>query len=246
VWQELREELHPKGFEVVTVALDVGGVDATKEFVDRANAQHPSLLDEAHVVDELFGVVNVPNGVWIDEDQVIVRPAEPAFPGRNPVMESFEKMDLSTLPPDIADIMGEVKKIKTEPAAYKDALVDWVEKGAASKYALSPDEVVARSHARNDAQARAAAHFELGQYLHRSGDHEAAIPHWREAHRLQPDNWTYKRQAWSLVGNERVGGDFGRFVQGPLEGEEDDWPFTSDFRSDTALLGEGEYYPNTM
>ena len=39
---------------------------------------------------------------------------------------------------------------------------------------------------------------------------------------------------------------FGRFVQGPLEGEEDDWPFVSDFRSDTALLGEGEYYPKTM
>ena len=34
----------------------------------------------------------------------------------------------------------------------------------------------------------------------------AAIAHFNECHRLQPDNWTYKRQAWSLVGNERVGG----------------------------------------
>ena len=55
------------------------------------------------------------------------------------------------------------------------------------------------------------------------------------AHRLQPGNWTYKRQAWSLVGNERVGGEFGRFVAGPAQGEEDDWPFVSDFRSDIAL-----------
>ena len=51
-----------------------------------------------------------------------------AFPGRNPVMESFEKLDVSQLPPDIADIMGEVKKIKTDPAAYKAALLDWVDK----------------------------------------------------------------------------------------------------------------------
>ena len=29
---------------------------------------------------ELFGVVNIPNVVWIDEDGMIVRPAEPGWP----------------------------------------------------------------------------------------------------------------------------------------------------------------------
>jgi hypothetical protein len=28
---------------------------------------------------------------------------------------------------------------------------------------------------------------------------EAAQRWFREAHRLQPENWTYKRQAWSMV-----------------------------------------------
>jgi len=228
VWQELREDLHPKGFELVTVALDVGGVEATKEFVDRAKAQHPSLLDQAHVVDELFGVVNVPNGVWIDEYQMIVRPAEPAFPGRNPVMESFEKLDVSTLPPDIADIMGEVKKIKTDPAAYKEALLDWVEHGAASRHALEADAVVARSGARTDNEARAAAYFELGQHLHRSGHHDAAIPHWREAHRLQPDNWTYKRQAWNFEDPVR---------QGHTDAYDSSWI------EDVRKFGAENYYP---
>jgi len=228
VWQELREELHPKGFEVVTVALDTGGVDAAKPFVDKANPNHPSLLDEAHVVDELFGVVNVPNGVWIDEDQMIVRPAEPAFPGRNPVMESFEKLDVSTLPPDVADIMGEVKKIKTDPAAYKAALLDWVDNGAKSRHALTPQEVVARSNARTAAAARAAAHFELGQHLHREGDHAAAIPHWREAHRLQPDNWTYKRQAWNFEDPVR---------QGHTDAYDGSWI------EDVKRIGAENYYP---
>jgi hypothetical protein len=228
VWQELREELHPKGFEIVTVALDVGGVEATKQFVDKANAQHPSLLDEALVVDELFGVVNVPNGVWIDERGVIVRPAEPAFPGRNPVMESFEKLDLSTLPPDIADVMREAKKIKTDPVAYKAALVDWVENGDSSPYALGEDEVVARSNPRSTDEARAAAHFELGQHLHRNGDHEAAIPHWRECHRLQPDNWTYKRQAWNFEDPVR---------QGPNDAYDSCWI------DDVKKIGAENYYP---
>ena len=198
MWQELRAELHPRGLEIVTVALDVN-VDDARPFVQAANAEHPSLIDQAHVVDELFGVVNVPNGVWIDEDGMIVRPAEPAFPGRSPVSEQFAKIDLTTLPPNIADLLGEVKKIKTDPEGYKVAILDWVEHGSDSRYALSPDEVVARSQPRPPEVAEAAAHFELAQHLHRAGDTDAAVGHFRQAHRLQPDNWTYKRQAWHLV-----------------------------------------------
>jgi len=205
VWQELREELHPKGLEVVTVALDVAGPEVCVKYVDAASPAHPSLIDQAHVLDELLGVVNVPNGVWVDEDGMIVRPAEPAFPGRNPVMESFSGIDTSTLPPDVADMITEVKKIRTDPDAYKAALLDWVDRGAASPYALSPDAVVARSQPRSMDHARAAAHFELGQHLHRAGDHDAAIPHWREAHRLHPDNWTYKREAWNFEDPVRQG-----------------------------------------
>ena len=36
----------------------------------------------------------------------------------------------------------------------------------------------------------------------------------REAHRLQPDNWTYKRQAWEFVDP---------ILQGPSEQYEGDW-----------------------
>ena len=213
---------------MVTVALDTGGEEAAKPFVDAADAQHPSLLDQAHVVDELFGVVNVPNGLWIDEDGMIVRPAEPAFPGRNPVLESFEKIDLTTLPPDIADMLGEAKKIKTDPAAYKEALLDWVANGAASRYALSADEVIRRSQPRSGDEATAAAHFELGQHLHRAGDHAAAIPHWREAHRLQPDNWTYRRQAWNFEDPVR---------QGHTDAYDSSWI------EDVKKVGAENYYP---
>jgi hypothetical protein len=62
-----------------------------------------------------------------------------------------------------------------------------------------------RAAPRRDDEARAAAEFELGQWLHRNGDHDAAIPHWREAHRLHPDNWTYKRQAWNFEDPMRQG-----------------------------------------
>ena len=190
--------------EIVTVALDVDA-DQARPYIAEAQPDHPSLIDEGHVVDELLGVVNVPNGVWIDEDGMIVRPAEPAHPGRNPVNESFRTVDVSTLPPDVAEVLVEARKIRSDPDVYLAMLRDWADKGADSRYVLAPDEVVRRSRGRDASGATAAAHFELGQHLHRSGDHPSAVRHWREAHRLDPDNWTYKRNAWNFEDPVRQG-----------------------------------------
>jgi hypothetical protein len=227
VWQALREELHPAGLEIVTVALDVDP-DEARPFVEQANAQHPSLIDRAHVVDELLGIVNVPNGVWIDESGMIVRPAEPAHPGRNPVTESFRTIDVDTLPADVRDVLLEARKIRTEPDLYVAMVRDWVANGAASRYALGPDEVVQRSRARSLDAARAAAEFELGEALHTAGDHAAAIPHWREAHRGDPDNWTYKRNAWNFEDPVR---------QGHTDAYDSSW------YEDVKRLGAEHYYP---
>jgi hypothetical protein len=108
---------------------------------------------------------------------------------------------------------------------------DWVANGADSQYALAPDEVVRRSGPRDDAQARAAAEFDLGQYLHRNGEHEAAIPHWRNAHRLFPSNWTYKRQAWNFEDPMR---------QGHTDTYDSSW------FEDVKALGAENYYPEIV
>jgi len=215
----------------VTVALDTD-VEAARRHVERAvptppAAALPSLLDSAHVVDELFGIVNVPNAVWIDETGVIVRPAEPAHPGRNPETESFRTLDASTLPDEIAQVLLEARKIRTEPERYLEMLRDWVERGSSSRYALAADEVVARADRRSDAEARAAAHFELGQHCERAGLHDAAVRHWREAHRLAPANWTYKRNAWSIEDPR----------QGPTDVYESSW------FDDVKAIGAENYYP---
>jgi peroxiredoxin len=226
LWQQLRERWKPLGVEVVTVALDVEATDA-RPFIEKAHPEHPSLIDEAHVSDELFGFVNVPNGVWIDETGMIVRPAEPAHPGRNPATESFRKIDVSTVPPDVAEMLVEARKIKSDPNIYVEMVDDWIAHDDQSRYVLDPDEVVGRSDLRSNAEATAAAEFELGQYLHRAGDHVAAIPHWREAHRLYPDNWTYKRQAWNFEDP---------FRQGPTDVYDSSW------FEDLKKVGAENYY----
>src|SRR5438093_3281814 len=148
--------------EVVTVALDVGGQEAAGPWIDLAKPRHPSLIDETHLLDELLGIVNVPTGVWIDEEGTIVRPPEPAFPGRI----GFMDVELpAELPPRLAEMLAETAKIRGEPERYLAALRDRVEKGAESRFALDPDEVAARSAPRPPEVSRAAASFDLGQHL---------------------------------------------------------------------------------
>ncbi len=208
----------------MTVALDSRGMETAGRWIAAAAPAHPALIDEAHGLDQLFGIVNVPSGVWIDEDGMVVRPPEPAFPGRaafrdQPVPEQLDAYR--------AAAMAEARKIRVEPEKYVAAVRDWVLHGRASRFALAPEEVVRRSRRRSPEAALAAAHFELGQHLHRTGYEGDAVPHFREAHRLQPENWTYKRQAWSLADRS----------QGPSADYEGDW------LSEVRKIGAENYYP---
>ena len=126
------------------------------------------------------------------------------------------------LPERLDRTFREVKAIPDVSDEYRAAIVDWAQKGAESQFVLSPDEVIARSQPRGADEARAAACFELGEHLRRTPRHEAAVPWWREAHRLYPANWTYKRQAWTLVTTPE-GAEENDLLQGPNDVYEGNW-----------------------
>jgi hypothetical protein len=198
----------------------MAGPEVALPFVEAAKTTHPSLIDQTHYMDARFGVTNIPQVLWIDEDSTIVRPPHPASP--LPVGEAAL---------GIIELVGGLD----EREQYVAMVGDWVEKGSDSRYALSPAEVIASSAERSPATSEAAAHFEMAQYLwRRQGFSDDVIAHFNAAHRLQPDNITYKRQAYSALAVLRSGGDdpdgWTRFRQAPEEGE--DWPFESDFNKD--------------
>ena len=238
MWQALRNELHPKGFELVAVGLDTLGGAGCRAFIEAAKPEHPSLIDQHHVLADLFGVINIPSSVWIDERGMIVRPAEPApAPPRQNAPPRFNLP--SDLPQHFVEMFTEASKIKADPESYHAALRDWVDNGAASRFALSPDEVLQRSRPRDADKALGHAHFALATQLEIEGRHDDAIRHFREAHRLVPESWTFRRQAWSL---EKVGdGPLARFWQGPPPDDPAAWPYEGDWISDVRKVGAENY-----
>jgi hypothetical protein len=194
----------------------MGGAEVVRPFIEAAKPEHPSLVDTTHRMDELFGVTNIPNVTWIDEDGMIVRPPHVMSP----------PLDQATSGPG-----GGRGDVVPDRERHVARLRDWVHKGADSEFALSPAQVIERSTPRPVEVSEAAAHFELAQHLWRTqGFTEATFRHFNAAHTLQPDNLTYKRQAYSAFGAQRTGDDTGRLNQMPVEGEE--WPFVSDFMTD--------------
>jgi hypothetical protein len=190
VWQALHEDVKDTGFVVLSVALDSGGRRTTEPWIRAASPTYPCLIDERHVVAELYGMVNVPNAVWIDERGRIVRPAETA--GSSDAFRTH--LDRTTKQMSAAGL-AERERART---VYFDAVRDWARTGEASGHALSADAARRRMPPFTADHALAAVNFRLGQHLHAAGHREAALPYLAEARRLHPESWSYRRQTWEL------------------------------------------------
>lgn len=204
------EELAGNGLEIVAVALDSAGRPAVEpklrpsdldqrpevlrrirgwseeQWKRKAPPRFPCLIDEAHHVATLYGMVNVPTAVWIDEQGLIVRPAEPAG-----ATDHFRSMD-----PDTFAIPDEdAVTLARNRSRYLEALRDWVEKGPDSQFAFSAEEVRRRVRRPTENDVRAEVHVRIARHLYRRGAVSGARQHLSEALALCPERWNYRRQA---------------------------------------------------
>ena len=165
---------------IVSVAEDTGGVKDAGQWIAAAKPEYTALVDDKHLVTHLYNMVNVPTAVWINEKGRIVRPNEVAY-----VDNRYKAMH------------------GIDAAPYLDAIRDWVANGDRSAYVMSERQLQERLKPQSPDRAMADAEFALGEYLYKQGHGAEAIPHFKEAQRLAPDNWNYKRQAWALSDAER-------------------------------------------
>ena len=190
-WQAIYQQLKDKNFAIISVAQDTNGIKDAGPWITAAHPTYTVLIDEKHLVSKLYNMVNVPTGVWIDERGMIVRPNEVAFVDDR--FKNFSGLD---------------------SAPYLNALRDWVEKGNQSAYAMSKERLREKLTVNDPNPLLAMAEFGLGEYLYKLGHLAEAIPHFKEAQRLNPKSWNYKRQAYALSDAKR---DYGTTFMDEVE-----------------------------
>ena len=190
-WQKFYHDLNDKNFEIISIAQDTGGAKDAAPWITAAKPEYTALIDDKHLVTQLYNMVNVPTAVWINEKGMIVRPNEVAY-----VDNRYKAMH------------------GVDAGPYLDAIRDWVANGDRSAFVMREQEVKERLKPPSPERAMADTEFGLAEYLHKNGKGEDAIAHFKEAQRLDPDNWNYKRQAWALSDAEKnYGTSFMKEVQ---------------------------------
>ena len=194
MWEDLQTCVFDAPFVVIAVAEEGRGAEQARPWIEKAKPSYPCLIDENHVVSALYGMVNVPQCVWIDERGVIVRPPETAGS-----TDHFRKMDLTTrtLAPEL---LAERNAART---AYLNAVRTWIRTG---KHALPGDEARARLPVITPEMAMADALFRLALHLRRHGREAEAAEHFAEASRLHPESWCIFRDAQALEPSGLAGG----------------------------------------
>jgi hypothetical protein len=185
------DSLDGENFIIVAVAEESRGAEQARPWIEQAQTTYLNLIDVEHRVASLYGMVNVPQCVWIDEAGRIVRPPETAGS-----TDHFRSMDRTTrtLAPELAAARAQAR------TDYVQAVRDWVRTG---RHALPQDAARSKLPRITPEIALAHAHFRMGVWLRRHDRGEEAGQHFAEASRLHPDSWNMWRQAADL---DEVGG----------------------------------------
>jgi peroxiredoxin len=178
-WQALHDELTDANFTVIAVALDESP-DDVRPWAEGITL--PVLIDPQHVLSEVYAISNVPAVIWIDEDDRIVRPTGVAF--SNDMFKEFTG---------------------AESGPHLDALRAWVRDGV-----VPMDEAAARAAVPDlsDDEVRARLHFRIGVEARRRGDDPTARRHLERAGELAPMDFTVRRAAMPLLGDDPFGAEF--------------------------------------
>ena len=183
MWRDLFDGLTNENFMIVAVAEEGLGPEQARPWIEQAAPGYWCLIDTDHRVADLYGMVNVPQCVWIDETGRIVR-----GPETTGSTDHFRQMDrvARVLAPELQVARADAR------TRYMDAIRDWVLTG---RYALNEDQARAALPRITPDIALAHAHFRLGTALQVRGNSAEASGHFAAATRLHPDSWNMWRQA---------------------------------------------------
>ena len=176
VWQSIYEEINDPNFVIISAAQDTGGEMAAGKIFDEAGVTYKAIIDQEHTISTLYNLVNVPSGVWINEEGKVVRINEGTY-------AAYHKLGTLEFGSDV----------------YVPALKDWLLKGSESEFVWSPEQVSSKIVTRTEDAEQAEPAFKLGVHFHRQGNETKANEWWEESQRLNPASWNFARQDWSFT-----------------------------------------------
>jgi len=140
---------------------------------------YPVLIDRDRLLTELYAISNVPTIVWIDADGTIARP-NAAEPG--------------------TDMFIDFTGISSAP--HMEAVREWVRTGAV------PADAAQQTEDLDETEIEARLSFRIALHHHRSGRSEAAEAWFARAVELAPLDFTIRRAAMPLRGDDPFGASF--------------------------------------
>lgn len=171
---------------VLGIVLDQS-VEAIRPYVDESGATFPILMDPEHKVASLYGILNIPTVVWIDEGGTIVRPPRIEY-GTN----LWQELTGADCEPHLAAVRAWARTGEVEMSA---------ESAREGQVPPTWDEQLAR------------AEFALAWHLHSNGNTAAAEAHFARADALAPHDWTIRRGSMPIRGEDPMGEGFMQIYQ---------------------------------
>jgi hypothetical protein len=161
------------------VALDERAEDVV-EWTD--GITFPVLVDRDHELSETYGITNVPTVVWIDEEDRIARPNTVSFGN---------------------DLFIDFHGVASEPG--KEAIRRWVRDGVVD---VDPDQAAEAVADLTEDEVEAKLRFRIATHLRRTDDDDGARVQFERAAALAPHDFTIRRAAMPLMGDDPFGEKF--------------------------------------
>jgi hypothetical protein len=103
-------DLADSGVEILSVAMDAQGAELARPFVDKAQAEFPTIVDRENLLGQLYRFKAIPNGYLINEDGVVEYRRLGGFDIRRPetrkVVEKWISEAKGPLESPEADVLG--------------------------------------------------------------------------------------------------------------------------------------------
>jgi len=207
-WEAFYQKHKHEKFELLSLAVDAGGIEKVRPFVDVARPSFKTLLDTTGAIWDLYGFELIPSGYYVDESGRVrylkvggfdVRDGTTVKIVEDLLAEKWSKKPIKPVekpyPTTRQEINTLIRQLKASPRNTDKRLhlADlMVQSGHFRKAAKEYDAVLAQ-HPRH-----VRGLFSRGIVFARHGKIAEALACWHKALALAPSNWILHKQIWVL------------------------------------------------